>query len=162
MPGRRREEKASRIAGFYSFALLVAVLDQIIKFIALESLSPGQSIPVIPRFFHFTLVYNTGIAFGFFNQHPGFLFALISISILVLAAVGVNAAKTDRISLISFALILGGAIGNWLDRLRHHAVIDYLDFRVWPVFNLADTAITIGVILFIGSRFFARKEETPA
>jgi len=158
MPGRRREEKTSRIAAFLTAAFLVTALDQISKLIILQTLSPGQSIPVIRSFFHLTLVHNTGIAFGLFRQHPEVLFALITASIIVLFFVGISAAKNDRTSLVCFAFILGGAAGNWLDRVRHEAVIDFFDFRIWPVFNLADAAITLGVVLFIGSRLLMSQQ----
>ena len=108
--------------------------------------------------FHLTLVHNKGIAFGIFRQHEFILRILITLSIFVLLFIGWRMClkaggetncKRMTIQEISMALILGGALGNWIDRLRFGAVIDFLDFRIWPVFNLADTAITIGVGLYM-------------
>lgn len=124
--------------------------------------------PVISGIFHLTLVQNTGIAFGFFRRHEAVLLLLITLSIGVLFFLGHRMCRSGTAAKLSgsvsepkvqrpaptlarwgLALILGGAIGNWIDRLRFGAVIDFLDFRVWPVFNLADSAITIGVGLYL-------------
>lgn len=126
-------------------------MDQLTKWVARISLMPGESFPVLPDFFHFTLVYNRGIAFGLFNQNPSILFILISMSLVLLAIIArqAYAEKSSRLGWWGMALILAGAIGNWIDRFRFQAVVDFLDFRVWPVFNLADTAITVGVGLYL-------------
>ncbi len=125
------------------------MLDQGSKAFALRSLSLHQSVPVIQDVFHFTLVHNTGIAFGFFREHPGLLLILITLSLVLLGIWAVRMESQSPWGRLTFALILGGAIGNWIDRLRFGSVIDFLDFRVWPVFNLADSAITIGVVLYL-------------
>ncbi len=115
----------------------------------LRWLAEGQSIPVIRDVFHFTLVYNTGIAFGLFHEHSFFLLFLITASLVVLALVYRAMASQGALAKLSMVLIFGGAIGNWIDRVRVHAVIDFLDFRVFPVFNLADTSITLGVVCYL-------------
>ena len=139
--------------------LFTLLFDQLTKFFALQSLSADTSLPVIKGFFHLTLVRNPGIAFGFFQSHQNFLTVLISASLVVLIFIahrmyGADSAAASggdkpTMARLSLALILGGAIGNWIDRLRFQAVIDFLDFRVWPVFNVADSAITIGVALYV-------------
>lgn len=138
---------------FYSVLLLTLALDQLTKFLALRGLSQIDTVEIIPRVFHLTLVHNTGIAFGFFRQHPSILLSLITLSLIFLFLWGRNMPKENKTERFALALILGGAVGNWFDRLRFGAVIDFLDFRVWPVFNLADSAITIGVTLFAWSLF---------
>lgn len=133
------------------------MLDQGTKLLALTHLPLDATVPVIPSVFHLTLVYNRGIAFGLFQHHETLLLVLISLSLLVLLVVGFRIARqanlesspSEIISRYGLALILGGAIGNWIDRVRYKAVIDFLDFRIWPVFNLADSAITIGVVLYL-------------
>ena len=148
MSGRRREKETPwRLVFFYLVLLLVLAFDQITKYLALHYLAATESSAVIPNIFHLTLVHNTGIAFGFFRQHPSVLLSLISISLLFLFFWGARMPKENSMERFSLALILGGAIGNWIDRVRFGAVIDFLDFRVWPVFNIADSAITVGVIL---------------
>lgn len=168
MSGTRGEEKTSRVVSFVLLVLLVLFLDQYSKSFALAHLAHEESISVIPGIFHFTLVQNKGIAFGIFRQHELILKILITISILVLAFIGWRmclraACETNRkfltLAETGMALILGGALGNWIDRLRFNAVVDFLDFRIWPVFNLADSAITIGVGLYL--ILLMRKTDKP-
>ncbi len=134
---------------FFLVIAFVTFLDQFTKFLALRYLPDGDTVPVIDNIFHLTLVHNRGIAFGFFRDHPQLLFALITVSLLFLFIWGMRMREGTAAHRIGLALILGGAFGNWLDRLRHGAVIDFLDFRIWPVFNGADSAITIGVAIFV-------------
>ena len=149
MPGARGEEETSFLSSFYGLIFLVVLLDQASKAFALRYLSVHQSVPLIQGIFHLTLVHNTGIAFGFFRGHQGILLAFITLSLLLLWGWAVRMEDKSFGGRMAFALILGGAAGNWIDRLRFRAVIDFLDFRVWPVFNIADSAITIGVILYL-------------
>jgi len=137
---------------------LVAAADQISKFFALAHLSPGASLPVLRNIFHLTLVHNTGIAFGLLREYEFLLKIVIPLSIAVLFVFSLRLCRERgaRRPPPSFGpaewgmiLILGGAVGNWIDRLRYGAVVDFLDFRVWPVFNFADSAITVGICLFI-------------
>ncbi|MCB9800090.1 MAG: signal peptidase II [Candidatus Omnitrophica bacterium] len=161
--GTGRKGKTAILTQFYGVAFLILILDQLTKFIASLKLISGESFPVIENIFHLTLVHNKGIAFGFFYEHPLILLSLISLSILILAFFAFRhcsdrcrmfgEGQTMNIGkhpdLIAFAFILGGAAGNWLDRIRYGAVIDFLDFRIWPVFNVADSAITVGVGLYL-------------
>jgi len=117
----------------------------------------GESRPVFPGAFHLTLIQNQGIAFGLFHDSGAVLFALITVSIAVLALLGLGTAPARLLTHAGIGLILGGALGNWVDRIRVGAVIDFLDFRVWPVFNLADSAITLGVGLFLWELVFLKK-----
>ncbi|MBI3317019.1 MAG: signal peptidase II [Candidatus Omnitrophica bacterium] len=132
---------------FFALVVLILSSDQFLKIIILQRLAEKESVPVITNIFHLTLVHNTGVAFGFFRDSEALLRVLISLSLVVLLYWGIRLRKTVYGG--SFALILGGALGNWVDRLRYGAVIDYLDFRFWPVFNLADSAITLGVVLYL-------------
>ena len=134
-------------------ALLVA-LDQLSKFAALRALATG-SMEVTP-FFNLVLVYNRGAAFSFLSSAPGWQRELF-IGIAAIASVWVVylLRKYPRQTLFCFALslILGGAIGNLIDRLWLGAVIDFLDFHAagyhWPAFNVADSAITCGAVLLV-------------
>lgn len=127
-------------------ALLAAALDQATKWWMLRALVAGESTPVIPGVFHLTLVHNTGVAFGLLAGQGSMVMAITSVLILVLLATNRRAQPAPLLSW-GMGLILGGAIGNLIDRVRFGAVIDFLDFRVWPVFNLADSCITVGAIL---------------
>jgi signal peptidase II len=137
-----------------TFALTVSgyILDRLSKYIILKSLSAGESIPVLENIFHITFVNNTGAAFGILKGQ-GWLFIIIA----VLSGIFLTAyliIKRDTIPLYektALSLILAGILGNLTDRLYFGYVIDFLDFRVWPVFNIADSFITVGVaILLVG------------
>ena len=127
---------------------VVLLTDQLTKFTVVNALSYGQSIPVISGIFHITLVRNSGIAFGLFRNYPWLLLALITASLGILFLLAGKVQRQDSLVRYAFALILGGAIGNWVDRMRFGVVIDFLDFRFWPVFNIADSAITVGVGMY--------------
>lgn len=133
----------------YGVAAAVLVLDQLSKWVALQFLEAGTSIPIIPQVFHFSLVQNTGIAFGLFQGHPGLWTIAITISLIVLLYAGKFLSGQALSRRLAYGFVLGGAAGNCIDRIRVRYVIDFLDFRIWPVFNLADSFITIGVILLI-------------
>lgn len=139
-------------------------MDQFSKFLALRYLVPQASIPIIPQVLDLTLIRNPGVAFGLFSGYAPALFTVITLSLVFLFLIANRShgtaihgtSATDRWAL---SLILGGAIGNWIDRLRFEAVIDFIDFRIWPVFNIADAAITIGVCLYL-LRILLSKEKT--
>ena len=143
---------------FYLLSISVLIFDQASKFLAIARLSSMETWPVIPDIFHFTLVYNKGIAFGLFHNFQPVLFVLITASLLVLFFWGASAKGVDSSQRFALAMILGGAIGNWIDRVRIGAVVDFLDFRVWPVFNIADSAITVGVLVYLWT--FMKGEKT--
>lgn len=126
----------------------IFVLDQFSKLYICRVLSLGQSIPVYKGIFHLSLVYNTGSVFGLFRGKNS-IFVILSCGIIlfILRDYFLNKRDYSFKKRLAFGLILGGALGNLLDRLRLGYIIDFLDFRVWPVFNLADSAITIGVFL---------------
>ena len=133
----------------YLTAALVLLLDQFTKQLALRFLAGTPSVPVFSSVFHLTLVENTGIAFGIFSGAPNLLFWVLTVSIGALFIYSSYFARMHLLKQVSYGLILGGAVGNWLDRIWHGHVIDFLDFRVWPVFNLADTCISVGIGVFI-------------
>ncbi|HPN89151.1 MAG TPA: signal peptidase II [Candidatus Omnitrophota bacterium] len=131
--------------------LTVVLLDRATKYFFMNVLSLGESFPVIRNVFHMTLVHNTGIAFGFFKEH-GSVFIIIPIIATILLVFNIfyykhNDEALSRSYILGFSLILGGAVGNLIDRIRFGYVIDFIDFRVWPVFNIADSAITIGAVI---------------
>lgn len=131
----------------FALAFLVFVLDRITKIMALNLLSGGVSIKVLPGIFHLTLVFNNGTAFGLLRGRNTF-FILISTLIIcaILLYILKNRAKDITLSLAA-GLILGGALGNLFDRINFASVIDFIDFRVWPVFNVADSCVTAGIFL---------------
>ncbi len=145
----------ARLAGFLGLAVLVFALDQATKWLIVQWLrEPGVSVPVLWPVFSLTYVTNTGAAFGLFaNQN--LLFIFIAVVVIAVILFFYRYLLADHLLLrVSLALQLGGALGNLLDRLRLGYVVDFLDFRVWPVFNVADSAITIGVLLLIYNLVF--------
>jgi signal peptidase II len=115
---------------------------------------PGETLPLIPDIFHITYVRNPGAAFGIFAEHtPVFIaVSLLMVGIIILG--GHYLSGRYFLIRLAFALLLGGALGNLSDRLRVGSVIDFIDFRFWPVFNLADIALVIGIVLLIFSMIY--------
>jgi signal peptidase II len=137
-------------------ALVVLVLDQSTKLLALERLPPGIPVPVADDFFSLTLILNPGLAFGMLSSTPTawrWMVAALSMGALtVLGVVGLRLlADGGWITRLALGLIFGGAVGNLVDRGRFGAVVDFLDFYWrsyhWPAFNVADSAISVGVAL---------------
>ena len=137
----------------------VVLIDQLSKFLVLRYLSPQASVSLIPQVLDLTLVKNPGVAFGLFSGSAPVLLTVITISLVLLFLIANRSRGSSVADRWALSLILGGAIGNWIDRLRFGVVIDFLDFRIWPVFNVADTAITIGVCLYF-IRVLTSKEKT--
>lgn len=130
----------------FIIVVITLSLDQLTKFLVTKSLSLNQSIPLIKGVFHVTLIHNRGAAFGILkNQVPLFIFTSILTICLIFLKLQNN--KHSGSYSISLSLILAGALGNLIDRIVLGYVIDFLDFRIWPVFNLADSVITIGAVL---------------
>jgi signal peptidase II len=130
------------------YVLIILSLDQLTKFLVRKFLALNQSVPVLSGVFHITLVYNRGAAFGILkNQLPLFIATSLFAISLIFLNFRRNKSKAGSIYGVSLGLILAGALGNLIDRLWLGYVVDFLDFRVWPVFNIADSAITIGALL---------------
>ena len=134
---------------FLLVALLVIIFDQLTKYYVVSNFYLGESVPVIENIFHWTYILNPGAAFGMFEGSRWF-FVVIAIGVLV----GIWYIK-DEINeggwMMQYgaALFGGGAIGNLIDRARSGLVIDFFDFRIWPVFNVADIAICVGVAMIL-------------
>ncbi len=146
------------VAAFYIITLTIILLDQISKFYVQGTLRLGQVVPVISSFFNLTYVLNPGAAFGFLSGAPAALRQPLftSISIFAVLFIIYYRARHRQMRLlpsVGLACILGGAAGNLIDRLRLGMVVDFLDVYYgayhWPAFNVADSAITIGVALMI-------------
>lgn len=129
--------------------LAVLLTDQLSKALALRYLAGVPTTPIWPGVFHLTLVVNSGVAFGLFRGY-GLLVTLVTLGLLALllrSSLRAGAGPRTRWMRLGLGLILGGAGSNLLDRVRFGGVVDFLDFRVWPVFNVADSCVTIGAIL---------------
>ena len=156
------------MARWLALAGVLVVLDQLSKLAVLQWLAPGRVVEVTP-FFNFVLVYNPGAAFSFLAQAPGWQRGLfIAIALVASAWIVFLLRRHWRETLFSFALalILGGAVGNLIDRVVYGAVVDFLDFHAagghWPAFNVADSAITVGAVLLVWDGFFGRRPAPGA
>jgi len=155
---------------FIGLALSVLLLDQISKWLAINHLEPSQILSIIPEFFNLVFVKNRGMAFGIFSQsRSGFSYYLLIATTIV--AIGVILfffywIKGEQ-KWIGLSLILGGAIGNLIDRVRLGYVIDFLDFFLkgyhWPAFNIADSAVTAGTFWLLINIMKGKglKEDNP-
>ena len=129
-------------------AVLILVADQISKYLVMAHLELGESwapVPALERWFIFRYATNTGVAFGLFPD-KGYLFMVIAMAVVVIIVLYYrHLPRGQWLIRISLGLQLGGALGNLLDRVRLGRVTDFIDFRIWPVFNVADMAIVAGV-----------------
>ena len=135
---------------------IVLVLDQVTKYLVGKRIPLYDIIPVLPGFFNLTHVRNKGAAFSLFSTMPdGYRSAFfITVTIVAVAVLAVLIRKThERLLVVAFSLIAGGAMGNVIDRIRFGSVVDFIDWYVrsyhWPAFNVADSAISIGVGLLV-------------
>ena len=149
-------------------ALVVVVLDQLAKLAILDGLPyGGPGINVLP-FFNIVHVYNTGAAFSFLADQPGWqrwFFALFALGVSAAMAVGLRRQAANQLWLnLAFVLVIGGAIGNLIDRLAYGHVVDFLLFYGYgyfvPAFNLADCAITVGAVMIVLDGL--RKKPVPS
>lgn len=131
-------------------SILIVLVDRVLKIVIFENVSIGFSLPLIKGIFHITPTYNKGIAFGLFKGFNLYIFAAISslMSLFILYLLLVKRPRSSGLSL-GLSLVMAGAIGNLIDRLAYGRVLDFIDLRIWPVFNIADSAITIGACLIL-------------
>ena len=142
----------------FSTALVITALDQVVKRVVVNAMEMGQAIDVIGSFVRLTRTSNTGGAFGLLRGRGNWFIVVSFVAALAIAALSRQIARGRRVERLAFGLILGGAVGNLIDRIRLGAVIDFIDiggsgYR-WPAFNVADSAITIGVTLLAVSLVF--------
>lgn len=157
----------SRFALALTLAAVVLVLDQATKLWVQASIGLWEGFAVIPGFFNLVHVLNKGAAFGLLNSHDfdwqRWFFIAVS---LVATAVVLHLLRTERLAVpfmrAGLGLVLGGALGNLVDRVRTGLVVDFLDFHVgahhWPAFNVADSAITVGVFCMFVSLYRSRRK----
>ncbi|MDI3534334.1 MAG: signal peptidase [Thermosediminibacterales bacterium] len=144
---------------FFFVIVFLVLIDQISKSYIQKLMSPNESIPIIKNLFHITYVKNYGAAFGVLKHRTTF-FVFISVLIVIIILVYMQFVPKNKKALrFAFALQIGGALGNLLDRIRLSYVVDFLDLRIWPVFNIADMAIVFGVGILIYEIVFNDKKS---
>jgi len=143
-------------------ASLVIILDYITKKAIVDNIKPFESIQVLP-FLKIVFVENKGAAFGLFAHLGNYFFMTISIVAIIFILFYITK-FAKGFEVLALSLIFGGAIGNLIDRIRNGKVIDFIDFYVgnwhWPAFNVADSALTVGITLFICSNIRAHSKKT--
>ena len=159
--------RGSRYLLLALLGVMIVFVDQVTKYWIIQSMRLHESIPVIPNLFSLTYIRNPGAAFGLLagssNAFRMVFFGITSLfALALLGTILFRLPEKDWVGQLSIAGILGGAIGNLIDRLRFGEVIDFLDVYVesyhWPAFNVADSAITVGVACLIIHFAFERKE----
>lgn len=131
----------------FGIAAATLAADQLAKVAARAVLGPGTSVSLLGSWFQLTLVHNTGSAFGLIQARWALVAVGGVVCVAVLAYVMAGRVETSPGQALPLGLVLGGSLGNLLDRIRTGGVTDFFDLRVWPVFNLADAGITIGIVL---------------
>lgn len=134
---------------FIATIIFTMILDQFSKLVVQRTMEQGQSIPIINNIFHLTYIQNPGAAFGLLAYRTAF-FIFTTLAVVLVIIMFYRRLGEKRGSLpLGMGLVVGGALGNLIDRLRYGKVVDFFDFRVWPVFNIADTAIVVGAGLLV-------------
>ena len=154
------------MAKWLSISVLVILLDQITKYIANTGLVYAEAVPVVPSC-NLTLLYNRGAAFSFLSDAAGWqrwFFVAISLGASVLLIVWLRKLKPQQwVLAVALSLVLGGAVGNLIDRLWLGYVIDFIQLYYkgfyWPAFNVADSAISVGAVLLIWDALFAKPKD---
>ena len=145
---------------WYALAAGVIVLDQLSKWLVLGHLQFGETVYFAP-FWNWVLTFNPGAAFSFLADQPGWqrwLFSLLALAVSAWIAVELRRHPEKRLMALALALVMGGALGNVIDRMRFGAVVDFIQWHVaghfWPAFNIADSAIVLGAALLLLAQFF--------
>jgi signal peptidase II len=152
-----------------AFSAFLIAIDQLTKMYIHTHYQLGESSPIIPGFFNFTYVRNFGAAFGFLaSSHPMFreifFLAMPPFALVIILLILRGVRDDDMWQIFSLSAVFGGAIGNYIDRIRFRYVIDFLDFHIqekytWPAFNLADSAIVCGVSLLLILMLFEKQKS---
>ena len=130
-------------------AIAVTILDQVVKWFVQGHMELGESIPLIPHVFHLTYIMNPGAAFGIPEYQHTFFLGIVVILFAAYLIMRRRIPKNPVYFPIGIGMVLGGALGNAIDRVRYQGVVDFFDFRVWPIFNVADIAICVGMALIL-------------
>ena len=150
---------------WYALAALVIVLDQLSKWLALASIMPGEVIYFAP-FWNWVLTFNPGAAFSLLADQPGWqrwFFTLLALAVAAWIALELRKHPEQKLLSLALTLVMGGALGNVIDRVRFGAVVDFVQWHAagyyWPAFNVTDSAICLGAALLIFASFTHKKDS---
>jgi len=136
---------------------VVFILDQLSKYFIVKNFYLGESAAVIENVFHITYITNTGTAFGMLQKYGNILLAFSVVAIILISILILKQKTHSLTHPLALSLILGGAFGNLTDRIFRGSIVDFLDFRIWPIFNIADSAITVGIAILFYFSIFGKK-----
>ena len=145
-------------AAFFFFGTVL--LDQLVKYCVELTMLPGESIPIVPPFFHITFVLNPGAAFGIFEYQQWLFLITAAAFCAVFLTFYERLRRSGTLIHYGAVALAAGAVSNMIDRVRTGHVVDFFDFRIWPVFNVADIAIVLGTAAVLWA-FFVQKKELP-
>ncbi len=144
---------------YYLLTLAILVLDHLTKWSIRTNFDFRRSVEIIPGYLRIIRVHNTGVAFGYFSDFdapwkPYALAAMAVIAVVVIVIYGIRMPAERTMLQLALSITMGGILGNFLDRIAHRFVVDFIEFHIrdsfyWPTFNLADTAISIGIALLL-------------
>ncbi|MBI4144586.1 signal peptidase II [Candidatus Woesearchaeota archaeon] len=143
---------------FWQLALAVLLIDQLTKWAVVATMQVSQSVTVIPKVFSLTSIRNTGAGFGILQDQNAFLI-IVALAAIVIIIASLRKILEEHHTTLFSALILGGAAGNLIDRIVYKSVVDFFDFHIWPAFNIADAALTIGVLGLIWLALIEKKKS---
>lgn len=145
--------------GYIILGIIVLILDIVTKLVAIQNLQGVNTVPIWQDVFHFTYVENRGIAFGMFENARLFFIVATIVILVILSYLYIKTEYRTKWLKIGTALIYGGAIGNFIDRIARGFVVDFLDFRIinFPVFNVADIAVCVGAAMLVIHFFISEK-----
>ena len=132
---------------FFLPLIVLLVADQAVKHLIRTTMVEGQSIPIIQNIFHITYIENPGAAFGILADQRILFLVLTAMIVGVMVYLYISLRNKKSLTAISLGIVVSGAIGNFIDRFLQGTVTDFLDFRIWPIFNIADICICVGIAL---------------
>lgn len=148
---------------YYVIACIVIAIDQFTKWLVVNKMELYEQIPIIENFFYFTSHRNSGAAWGILEGQMIFFYIITVVVLIGVIYYMEKYARDNKLLAISLSLILGGAIGNFIDRILHQEVVDFLDVMIfkydYPIFNIADSALVIGVIFVFIATLIEEKQK---
>lgn len=148
---------------YYLIALIIIGMDQLSKWLVVKNMELYEQIPVIEDFFYITSHRNKGAAWGILQDQMIFFYFITALVVVGIVFYMQKYGKNNLLLSISLSFVLGGAIGNFIDRVLYQQVVDFLDFMIfnydYPIFNIADSALVVGVILVLISSFTEEKKK---
>lgn len=148
---------------YYLITAVIITIDQLTKWAVVKNMALYEQIPIIKDFFYLTSHRNTGAAWGILEGQMVFFYIITAVVIVGIVFYMQKYGKGNKLLAVSLSLILGGAIGNFIDRIIRQEVVDFLDFIIinydYPIFNIADSALVLGVILILITTFIDEKKK---